>query len=104
MRGDARSRRMVVVPDRVLNPPPGAPDRLSALEAEGWGIVALAPADLVPEASAAWLEAIVEQVVTFLDDGYEVALSTGDDPQLREFERALAAAGRAVTRELETPA
>ena len=98
MRGDVRSRRVAVVPDRVLNPLPSAPDELGALERAGWGIVALGSPDLVPEAREAWLEGIVEQVVTFLDDDYEVALVSRDDADTQEFVRALAAAGRSVTR------
>jgi hypothetical protein len=98
MRGDVRSRRIAVVPDGLLNPAPGDDTALLAnLEQEGWGIVALCPSGLVPAAKDAWLDAIVEQVVTFLDDGYEVALVTGD-PGAEEFVEALAVTGRSVTR------
>jgi hypothetical protein len=101
MRGDGRSRRVAVVPDSVINPPSGSDaGRLAALEEAGWGIVALGSPDLVPEARAAWLEAIVEQIVTFLDDDYDVALMAADDAETGEFVRALAATGRAVTRAL----
>jgi hypothetical protein len=101
MRGDARSRRLVVVPDALLNPPPGSPDHVTALGADGWGVVVLPPPGLAPAARATWLEAVVEEVVTFLDDGYEVALARVEDEALTELRRALGAAGYEVTRELE---
>ena len=87
MRGDVRSRRIAVVPDAVLNPPKGGDDRLAALGDAGWGVVGLCPADLVAGARAAWLDAVVEQVVTFLDDG---------DAETLRFTAALAEAGRFV--------
>jgi hypothetical protein len=40
----------------------------------GWGVIALCPPGLEPSARGAWLDAIVDQVVTFLDGEYEVAL------------------------------
>jgi hypothetical protein len=43
---------------------------------------------------------IVEQVITFLDDDYEVALAAGDDPETEQFIRALAATGRTVQLQL----
>jgi hypothetical protein len=95
MRGDVRSRRVVVVPDALVNPPPGAADHADALAAAGWGLVVLPPAR-----SEAWLDAIVEQVVTLLDDGYEVALARADDEAVAEFARVLRAAGRDVPPEL----
>jgi len=98
--GDARSRRIAVVPDEVVNGTPGRADPLSALVEDGWGIVALGPADLVPEARDAWLDAIVDQVVTFLDDDYEVSIVCPDDPESHRFVGALASAGRAVTGEI----
>ena len=101
MHGDARSRRLVVVPDALLNPPPGGPDHVSALAGGGWGVVVLPPLEVAGAARADWLEAIVEEVVTFLDDDYEVALARVDDEAVVEFTRALRAAGRDVTSELE---
>lgn len=96
MRGDIRSRRIAVVPDAVLNPLESGDDRLASLADDGWGVVGLCPADLVPDARAAWLEAVVEQVVTFLDDGYEVALVDDGDAETRRFTAALAETGRVV--------
>jgi hypothetical protein len=85
-----------VVPDAVLNPPDGADDRLASLGEAGWGVVGLCPAGLVPEARAAWREAVVDQVVTFLDDGYEVALVDDGEAETLRFTAALAEAGRFV--------
>ena len=96
MRGDVRSRRIAVVPDAVLNPA-GGDDRLAELTGQDWGIVALCPAGLVPAARDAWLDAVVEQVVTFVDDGYRVVLVDPDDPESLRFAQALAATGRSLT-------
>jgi hypothetical protein len=95
MRGDVRSRRLVVLPDALVNPPAGDPDHLASLAAAGWGVVALPPAR-----SEAWLDAIVEQVVTFLDEGYELAIARANDEAVAAFVHALRAAGRDVPREL----
>ncbi len=98
VRGDRRSRRVAVVPDAVVNPAPGDRDRLAELAEAGWGVVALCPPALEPDVAAAWLVPIVEQVVTFLDDGYLVARYPADgDPEMERFTAALAAAGREVT-------
>jgi hypothetical protein len=100
LRGDARGRRVIVVPDSVVNPPDGAPDHLSTLAAEGWGVIALSPREGGKSARAAWVDIVVEQVITFLDDDYEVALVQGADPAIQEFVSALAESGREVTRVL----
>ena len=97
MRGDGRSRRVVVVPDVVVNPPPGARDRLGELALGGWGVVALPPPGLPADISHPLVAATVDQVVAFLDGGYEVALlPAADDPGMRRFVTALAASGRTV--------
>jgi hypothetical protein len=97
MRGDARSRRVVVVPDVVMNPPQGARDRLSDLALRGWGVVALPPADLPADIAHPLVSAAVEQVIAFLDGGYEVALlPCAADPGMRRFVAALAVSGRTV--------
>jgi hypothetical protein len=97
MRGDARSRRVVVVPDVVVNPPEGAHDQLSDLALGGWGVVALPPSDLPADVTQPLVAAAVEQVIAFLDGGYEVALlPSAADPGMRRFVTALAASGRTV--------
>lgn len=101
MRGDVRERRVAVVPDTVVNPPVGGPDHLSSLAEEGWGVIALCPPGLEPSAHAAWLGAVVDEVVTFLDDEYEVALFSDQDSGTEEFLTALRATGRTVTRVLD---
>ena len=96
MRDDARSRRVAVVPDSVVNPPPGAGDRLGELALGGW-VVALPPPDLPADISSPLVAAAVDQVIALLDGGYEVALlPAADDPGMRRFVTAMAASGRAV--------
>jgi hypothetical protein len=101
LRGDVRRRRIAVAPDSVVNPPLGGPDPLASLAAEGWGVVALSAAQLDGPARAAWFDAVVEEVITLLDDDYEVALVQVDDPVIQEFVTALGETGREVTRVLE---
>jgi len=97
MRSDGRSRRVAVVPDAVVNPPPGARDRLAELTLAGWGVIALPPPNLPPDISSPLVAAAVDQVIALLDGGYEVALlPAADDPGMRRFVTALAASGRAV--------
>jgi hypothetical protein len=103
MRGDVRGRRIAVVADGLVNPAPGGVDHLLALERDGWGVIALCPPGLAAEVAAGWREAILDQVVTFLDDEYEVAVVTPGDEETAEFVRALASRGRAVTREMAPP-
>ena len=81
----------------------GSTDHLSAFADEGWGVVALGPPGLVPVARDAWMEAIVDQVVTFIDDGYLVVLAEGDDPESERFSRALREAGRDVSGHIDLP-
>jgi hypothetical protein len=102
VRGDVRSRRIAVVPDCVLNPADGH-DRLGRLAADGWGVIGLAPPDLVPAARDAWLAAIVEEVVTFLDDGYEVVMSGPEDESTAQFARALATTGHSLAGRVALP-
>lgn len=97
MQSDARSGRVAVVPDTVVNPPEGARDRLSDLAMGGWGVVALPPRNLPAEVIHPLIAAAVDQVIAFLDGGYEVALlPSADDPAMRRFVAALAASGRTV--------
>jgi hypothetical protein len=92
---------VAVVPDEVVNPPPGGSDPLSILAQEGWGVIALCPPGLEPSVHRAWLDAVVDQVVTFLDDEYEIALVSGDESEMQGFVTALRANGRTVTRVLD---
>jgi hypothetical protein len=100
LRGDGRSRRVVVVPDSVVNPAPGDDDVLSTLAGEGWGVIALPPLELQPPAES-WLEAVVDEVVTFLDADYEVALLRPEDPAAQAFINKLDKTGRTAIRVLE---
>lgn len=100
MRGDARSRRIVIVSDRILNPPPGEPDTLGRLADDGWGVIALPPDGLEGAAWQAWAAPLVDQVVTFLRDDYEVAIGGPENEQTERFRAALRAAGWSVDRVL----
>jgi hypothetical protein len=104
LRGDFRGRRVAVVPDSVVNPPHGVPDLLPRLAADGWGIIALASAELGSSERAALLDLVVEQVVTFLDDNYDVALVDGEDRAIQAFATKMQEIGRAVPRVLELEA
>jgi hypothetical protein len=90
-----------VVPDSVVNPPPGRPDPLASLAADGWGVIALSSAQLDGPARAVWIDIVVEQVITLLEDDYDVALVRVDDPAVQEFVTALKETGREITRVLE---
>jgi hypothetical protein len=89
MKGDRRGMRVALVSDAVLNPPPGAPDRLAALAAAGWGVIALPPRDLPDADAEAWRAAALDQatelarhgatVVELLDDGQEGMRALGLD-------------------------
>jgi hypothetical protein len=73
------------------------------LAQEGWGVIALCPLGLEPSVQKQWLDAVVDQVVTFLDDDYEVALVSHHESETYEFVAALQATGRTVTRVLDLP-
>jgi hypothetical protein len=101
VRGDLRSRRVAVVPDAVLNPPAGAADHLTPLSEAGWGLVVLPPAGLPAGTERAMIAAIADQVVTFLDDDYEVALGWPGDERTERLIDALSAQGRRVERRID---
>jgi len=88
------------VPDRVLNAPAGEDDRLLRLAAEGWGVIALPPAGLSDASWRAWVRPIVDQVATFMGDGYEVAIAGPADGETERFRAQLRAAGWTIDREL----
>jgi hypothetical protein len=83
---DARSRRVAVVADSLLEP------SLDELNREGFGIIQLPPTDLDPETASAWLEQTAEQVAEFRRNEYEVVL-VDDGAHTEQLERALAALG-----------
>jgi hypothetical protein len=96
MDGDQRSRRVAVVPDAYVNPALGGNDRLVDLAEDGWGLVALPQPGLPADIERSLLTAIVDQVTTFLDDGYQVAVADTDDPMTERLLRLLAADGRRI--------
>jgi hypothetical protein len=91
MRGDGRSRRVAVVPDAYLNPPPGAGDGLVMLAQAGWGVVALPRPGLPAAVAEAALAAVADQLTAYLDDGYEVALADPGDPAAARLNELLGA-------------
>jgi hypothetical protein len=88
VRGDGRSRRVMIVPDAFLNPAAGD-DPLIGLADAGWGIVALPQPGLPAHVQEAALAAVVDQLTAFLDDGYEVALADPLDPMAARLEELL---------------
>jgi hypothetical protein len=91
MRGDGRSRRVAVVPDAFVNPPPGGGDGLVGLAEAGWGVVALPRPGLPADVEAATLAAVADQLAAYLDDGYEVALADPGDPAAARLNELLGA-------------
>ncbi|HEX7297590.1 MAG TPA: hypothetical protein VF257_01200 [Solirubrobacteraceae bacterium] len=80
MKGDRRSRRVALVSDSVLNPPPGAPDRLGPLADAGWGIIALPPPGLPDAHARAWRTAALDQAHELARHGLLVIrVLDGDD-------------------------
>jgi hypothetical protein len=70
--GDARGWRMALVPDTLINPPPGAsaalPDVLRALEAGNYGVLQLPPSG----EHSLLLAVIADQVAEYAHHGYAV--------------------------------
>ena len=103
MRGDGRSRRVMVVPDALLNPAAGADDGLARLAESGWGVVALPQPGLPADVEASLLAAVADQLTAWLDGGYEVAMADPDDPAARRLTRLLAAQGRHIRGRFRAP-
>jgi hypothetical protein len=97
MRGDARSRRIVVVPDAVLNPPDGDTRTVDGLVAEGWGLVALPPAGLDADDEAGVLDAIADALTEFAQAGYELT-TLAPRADVARLEAALGAPLRPLAR------
>jgi hypothetical protein len=79
MKGDRRGMRVALVSDGVLNPAPGAPDRLAELAAAGWGVIALPPRDLPDAAAEAWRAAALDQATELARHGATVAALVDED-------------------------
>ena len=73
MRGDARSGRVMVVPDALVNPPDGDTTAVDTLVADGWGLVVLPPDGLEPADERALVAVIDDQLAAFEQAGYEIA-------------------------------
>jgi hypothetical protein len=66
---DARSRRMAVVSDSLLE------SLLDPLAEAGYGVIQLPPADLDDETASLWLEQVAEHVAEFVRNEYTVVLA-----------------------------
>ena len=80
MSGDARSRRIAVVADSLLE------RAIDELGAEGFGIMQLPPGGLDADTTGAWLEQTAEHVAEFRRNDYEVVLA-GDGHYAAELEQ-----------------
>ena len=89
-----------MVPDAYLNAAAGGDDRMVELAAAGWGVVALPQPGLPADVEGALLRDIADQLVAFLDGGYEVGFAEPDDPLAVRLRNLLATQGRHVEREL----
>jgi hypothetical protein len=61
VKDDGRSRRVALVSDAVLNPPPDGPDVIGAVTDAGWGVIALPPPSLPAAATRAWAAGAADQ-------------------------------------------
>jgi hypothetical protein len=78
MKGDQRGMHVALVSDALLNPPPGARDRLAELAAAGWGVIALPPPDLPGADADAWRAAALDQAAELSRHGATVVELLGD--------------------------
>ena len=74
MKPDARAKRVALVADAYVNPPPGGFDGLAVVAGAGWGVIQL-PADLYPAAIAGrMLAEVAEQVEEFARHDYTIVV------------------------------
>ncbi len=97
MRGDVRSFRVALVADASLAA------LLPALEASGWGVIQLPPADVGAMTARLWLEQVAEQVAELRRNGYATIL-VGDGVWEGELEAALGALGGELPARVEPTA
>ena len=83
---DARSRRVAVVADSLLEP------LIDELNRQGFGIIQLPPTGLEPDTAAVWLEQTAEHVAEFRRNEYEVVL-VDDGAHTERLEHALSQLG-----------
>lgn len=82
MNSDARSWRLALVPDSLMNPPQRAraplPDALGILETSGYGVLHLPP----PGKHALLLAVIADQIAEYAHHGYAVvAIAVRGEPR-----------------------
>lgn len=93
MKDDGRSRRVALISDTVLNPPPGGPDVIGAVADAGWGVIALPPPSLPAAATRAWAAGAADQARELARHGMTVVavLDAGDPDGRAALTDALAA-------------
>ena len=74
MDGDARSFRVALVADELVNPAPGELDALAVLERTGWGAIQLPAADYPDEVAEPLLDQVAEQAEEFHRHGYRLVV------------------------------
>ena len=87
MSTDARSRRVAVVADGLLD------TLLDELGAADYGIIQLPPAMLDAATRDVWIEQVAEHVAEFVRTDYEVVLADGGGEDASALAAALAALG-----------
>jgi hypothetical protein len=71
---DARSFRVALIADKLVNPGPDSVDGLSVLDGAGWGAITLPPDSCPGDVAAEILDQVAEQVDEFRRNGYDVVL------------------------------
>ncbi len=71
---DARSYRVALIADELVNPQARGVDGLAALESAGWGAIQLPSGDYPDDVAGPLLELVAEQTEEFTRHGYTVAV------------------------------
>ena len=80
---DARSFRIALVADDLVNPEADGFDALEVLRQEDWGVIQLPPAWYTQDVAAPMLEQVAEHVEEFARHGYRIVL-VGNRPGLAD--------------------
>lgn len=97
VRPDARSFRIALVADALVNPAPGQPDALAVLAAEDWAAMKLPPTWFPLDLAEPLLAQVAEQAEEFARHGYDlVLLSEVDAEGARDGGVFRSALGRAL--------
>jgi hypothetical protein len=93
-RSEVRSRRIVIVPDALVNPAVNGIDGLAAAHRTGWGVMQLPALDYPPEVRQRALTELAAQVRVYQLASFDLAVAA-DRPELAQ---ALEAAGASLPR------